>query len=151
MSEPVPPDSVEILLPLRDRIPDYLAIFGWGWLGVLVVGFAFGAFSTVSIVEGISYVALAYGAVLLLSGGAIGGGYTSLGRGAAGAVIGRDDRPDEGFENAVVRRGRVERLYPRDRFRHGRRPEKNPRAFWQVVAGFAYLAGGIVLLEAFVG
>jgi len=151
MSEPVPSDTVEIVLPLRDRIPDYLAIFGLGWLGVVVVGLAFGAFSTASIVEGISYAALAYGVVLLLSGGATGGGYTSLGIGAAGAVLGSSHRHDEDFEDAEVRRGRVKRVNPRDRLRRGLRPEKNPRAFWQVIAGSSYLAGGIALLEVFVG
>ena len=147
MSDPVNADEQEILLPLRDRLPEYLTVFGLGWVGVVVVGIAVGVFSSASLIEGVSFVALAYGVVLLLAGGASGGGYTSLGLGAAGAVLGGAHRHDEDFEDADVRRGRIKRVNPRERLRRGLRPEKNPRAFWQVVAGFAYLAGGVLLLE----
>jgi hypothetical protein len=141
------PESAEIMLPLRDRMSDYMAIFGLGWLAVAVFGLGIGMFSTASLVEGIAYAAFAYGVVLLLSGGATGGGYTSLGIGAAGAVLGSRHRPDDDFEDPEVRRGRFKPSDPRERLRKGLRPQKNPRAFWQVIAGFAYLSGGIALLE----
>jgi hypothetical protein len=143
--------SADVVLPLRDRAPEYLTIFGLGWLGAAVVGLLIGVFTTASLVEGIAYVAMGYGVVLLLAGGASGGGYTSLGMGAAGAVLGGAHRHDEEFDDAEVRRGRIKRVNPRDRLRRGLRPEKNPRAFWQVIAGFVYLGAGVALLEIFTG
>lgn len=138
-------------LPLRDRIPEYLTIFGLGWLGVVVVGAGIGVFSAASLGEGMAYVAMGYGVVLLLAGGASGGGYTNLGMGAAGAVLGSGQRHDEDFDDPEVRRGRTKRVNPRERLRRGLRPEKNPRAFWQVIAGFAYLAAGVAILELLAG
>jgi hypothetical protein len=145
------PDPEDVVLPLRDRLPDYLAIFGIGWAVMAVAGGAIALFTTASIVEGLAYVAMAGGVMLLLGGGATGGGYTSLGVGAAGAVLGSGQRHDEEYDDADVRRGRVKRVNPRDRLRKGLRPEKNPRAFWQVMAGFAYLAAALVLLRIFGG
>ena len=149
MSESAHTEAIE--LPLRDRVLEYLAIFGLGWLGVGVVGALIGAFTTASLVEGIAYVAMGYGVVLLLAGGASGGGYTSLGLGAAGAVLGGAHRHDEEFDDAEVRRGRVKRVNPQERLRRGLRPERNPRAFWQVIAGFVYLGVGVAMLEIFTG
>lgn len=137
----------DVTLPLRDRIPEYLTIFFVGWLGVVVLGLAIGAFSDASAAEGMAYVAMGYGVVLLLAGGASGGGYTNLGMGAAGAVLGSGQRHDDDFEDPEVRRGRIRRVNPGERLRRGLRPERNPRAFWQVIAGFAYLAGGVAILE----
>ena len=137
----------DVTLPLRDRIPEYLTIFGLGWLGVVALGLAIGAFSDASAAEGMGYVAMGYGVVLLLAVGASGGGYTNLGMGAAGAVLGSGQRHDEDFDDPEVRRGRVKKVNPQDRLRRGLRPERNPRAFWQVIAGFAYLAGGVAILE----
>ena len=147
MSDSVDADAPDVVLPLRERLPEYLTVFGLGWVGVAVVGVAVGVFTSASLIEGIAFVALAYGVVLLLAGGASGGGYTSLGLGAAGAVLGGAHRHDEDFEDADVRRGRIKRVNPSERLRRGLRPEKNPRAFWQVVAGFAYLGGALLLLE----
>jgi hypothetical protein len=141
----------EVTLPLRDRVPEYLTIFALGWLGVIILGLLIGAFSEASVGEGMAYVAMGYGVVLLLAGGATGGGYTNLGMGAAGTVLGSGQRHDDDFDDPEVRRGRIKRANPRERLRRGLRPEKNPRAFWQVIAGFAYLAGGIAILEFLVG
>ena len=149
MSGSVHPD--EVFLPLRDRVPEYLTVFGIGWLVVALAGVGIGVFTAASMLEGIAYVAMGYGVVLLLAGGATGGGYTSLGMGAAGAMFGGAHRHDEDFDDADVRRGRVKRVNPRERLRRGLRPEKNPRAFWQVIAGFVYLASGLALLEIFAG
>ena len=150
MTEPDLSNPEDVTLPLRDRIPEYLTIFGLGWLGVGVLGAAIGAFTDASVGEGMAYVAMGYGVVLLLAGGATGGGYTNLGLGAAGAVLGSGQRHDEDFDDPEVRRGKTRRVNPRDRLRRGLRPEKNPRAFWQVIAGFAYLAGGVAILSLFV-
>ncbi len=147
MSEPAQVEPEEVILPLRERIPEYLTVFGIGWLVIILIGVAVGLFSSASLAEGVAYVAMAAGVVLLLAGGASGGGYTSLGMGAAGAVLGAGQRHDEDYDDPDVRRGRIKRVNPRERLRKGLRPEKNPRAFWQVVAGFVYLAGGVAVLE----
>jgi hypothetical protein len=147
MTESDAANTEDVTLPLRDRIPEYLTIFFVGWLGVVILGLAIGAFSDASAAEGMAYVAMGYGVVLLLAGGASGGGYTNLGMGAAGAVLGTGQRHDDDFEDPEVRRGRIKRVNPGERLRRGLRPERNPRAFWQVIAGFAYLAGGVAILE----
>ncbi len=145
MTSPTPPE--DILLPLRDRLPDYLAIFGVMWGVILVAGIAIGLFSSATVPEGIAYSALALGILLLLAGGATGGGYTSLGMGAAGAIAGARQRHDDEYDDADVRRGRLKRVSAQDRLRRGLRPEKNPRAFWQVIAGFANLTVAMILLS----
>lgn len=152
MAKPVTGESgAADALPLRDRFPDYLVIFAVGWIGVIVIGVAIGLLATASVVEGISYAALGLGVLMLLAGGASGGGYTNLGLGAAGALFGAAHRHDEDFDDPDVRRGRSHRANASERLKKGLRPERNPRAFWQVVAGFGYLAGAIVLLERFAG
>ena len=139
----------DILLPLRDRFPDYLATFGILWAAIVVAGLAIGIFTAASLVEGVAYVALATGIALMLAGGASGGGYTSLGMGAAGAIFGSRQRHDDEFDDAEVRRGRLKRIDAQERLRRGLRPEKNPRAFWQVIAGAINLAAAMGLLIAF--
>lgn len=141
----------DILLPLRDRMPDYLATFGILWAAIVVAGLAIGVFTAASLVEGIAYVALATGIALMLAGGASGGGYTSLGMGAAGAIFGARQRHDDEFDDAEVRRGRLKRVSAEERLRRGLRPEKNPRAFWQVIAGTINLTASMALLMAFGG
>ena len=84
---------------------------------------------------------------LLLAGGATGGGYTHLGLGAAAAVVGGRQRHDEDYDDAEVRRGALKRVSPTDRLRRGLRPERNPRAFWQVVAGFITFAAAMTILS----
>jgi hypothetical protein len=143
-----PPEET---LPLRDRFPDYLAVFGVGWVAIVVVGTAIGLLTSATVIEGISYVAMASSVVLLLAGGASGGGYTSLGLGAAGALFGARQRHDEDYDDPDVRRGELKRINARERLRRGLRPEKNPRAFWQVLAGFVNLAVGLGLLMLFGG
>ena len=118
---------------------------------ILVFGLGIGLFTGASLVEGVAYVALATGVALLLAGGASGGGYTSLGMGAAGAIFGARQRHDDDFDDAEVRRGRLKRVDAQERLRRGLRPEKNPRAFWQVITGFLNLAASIALLMLFSG
>lgn len=149
MTDTTRPEDIE--LSLRDRFPDYAATFGLLWVAIVVAGLAVGVFSSASLVEGIAYVALAIGVALLLAGGASGGGYTSLGLGAAGALWGSRQRHDEDFDDADVRRGRLKRVNAQDRLRRGLRPERNPRAFWQVVAGFVNVAAAMTLLMTFSG
>ena len=112
-------------LPLRDRLPDYLAIWGVGALGGALLGAIINGW------EGVGYVLLFLGIGFLLFGGATGGGYTSWGPGALARMFGRTVDEDEEGEH----RKRLRSL-----------PEANPRAFWSVVGGFGYLAIGFWLL-----
>lgn len=114
-------------LPLRDRLPDYLAIWGVGAAAAAIVG------AVINGVEGVGYVLLFLGIGFLLFGGATGGGYTNWGPGALARMFGRsidDDDPDQ--------------EEPQKRLR--KLPEPNPQAFWSVVGGFAYVAIGFWLL-----
>ena len=149
MTDSTPPE--DLLLPLRDRMPDYLATFGLLWLAIVATGLGLALFTAASAVEGIAYIALAVALGLMLAGGATGGGYTSLGLGAAGAMLGGRQRHDEDYEDADVRRGRLKRVNTEERLRRGLRPEKNPRAFWQVVAGLITFVVAMALLMLFSG
>ena len=80
----------------------------------------------------------------MLAGGATGGGYTSLGIGAAGALFG-GRRVDEASEDLGETWSEQTKKTPRERLREGLRPEANARAFWQVIAGFVYIAIGVGL------
>jgi hypothetical protein len=145
------PSPEDVVLPLRDRLPEYLVTFGIGWAVILTVGVGVWLFTAASLVEGVAYVALAAGVLLLLAGGASGGGYTSLGLGAAGALFGSRQLADDDYDDPDVRRGSIRRANAMDRLRKGLRPEKNPRAFWQVVAGFINLGTAFSLLIGFGG
>ena len=149
MTDRTPPEDV--LLPLRDRMPDYLATFGLLWTAIVAIGLGLALFTSASATEGIAYIAIAVALGLMLAGGATGGGYTSLGLGAAGAMLGGRQRHDEDYEDADVRRGRLKRVNTEERLRRGLRPEKNPRAFWQVVAGLITFGVAMALLMVFSG
>jgi len=113
-------------LPLRDRLPDYLAIWAVG----AVAGAALGAL--INGVEGVGYVLLFLGIAFLLFGGATGGGYTNWGAGGVARMFGRSidgDDPDQ------AEKRRLRSL-----------PEANPQAFWAVVGGLGYLLIGFWLL-----
>jgi hypothetical protein len=98
---------------------------------------------------GLSMIGL--GTLLLLVGGARGGGYTNMGLGAIEALAGGRNRSQDDFEgDPELRRGRlVERRDPMERLRRGLRPRANPSAFWQSVAGLLYLGVGVVLVTTF--
>ena len=147
MTEDMDPNKIE--LPLRDRLAEYLVVFGVLWAVIGVVGVGIGLFSDASLVEGVAYAALAVAVAMLLAGGATGGGYVNMGMGVATAVVGGRSRHDEDFDDAEVRRGKLKRVSARDRLRKGLRPERNPRAFWQVIGGFINLAIAVALLTWF--
>ena len=144
--EPFPDGShPEDPVPLVQRIPDYLATFSVGLAATVAVGLAVWLISDVSIASSIGYTIILYGVVLLLAGGATGGGYTSLGVGAMGAMFG-SQRTDEETAEFEVSRGQTRRMDSRERLRRGLRPEANPRAFWQVVGGGLYVALGLLVV-----
>lgn len=144
------PTSAE-KLPLRERMPDYLALFGIGLAVGLVVGLIVVWVSTYSFAAGFGYTMIGLGMVMLLAGGVAGGGYANLGVGALGTMFGselrsepgtsEDDDPEELRRQVFGRRGD-----PRERLRKGLRPEANPRAFWQVIGGFAYFGLGTLIV-----
>jgi len=139
------PDEIDdVNLPLRDRIPEYLAVFAVGFGVSAGVGLVVGLVGGGSIWSAVGYTVMLLGVVMMLAGGATGGGYTHLGAGAIGAAFGgrRVDEEEEEFQDR--RTGR--RRDPMDRLRKGLQPEANSRAFWQVIGGVLYIAVGIAIV-----
>lgn len=132
-------------LPLRDRLPDYAAVFGVGLAACVGVGLVIYLISDVSLASSIGYTVVLYGVVFLLAGGASGGGYTNLGIGAAGALFGTR-RADEAQDEVQELRSSKPKLSSQERLARGLRPGANPRAFWQVIGGFAYIVLGLVVV-----
>jgi len=124
-------------------MPDYLATFGIGLAVSSVVGLIFWLITDTPLASSVGYTVILYGVVLLLAGGASGGGYTHLGMGAMGALFGtrRVDEPQPEADSSF-------KLTPQERLEKGLRPGANPRAFWQVVGGALYIAIGLFILTA---
>lgn len=149
-------NGTEQVLPLRDRMPDYLALFGSGLAVAAVIGVLVVVMSDNSFAAGFGYSLVGIAILMLLSGGVSGGGYANLGAGALGTMFGsglrnqegsaEDDDPEELRQQVFGRRGD-----PRERLRKGLRPEANPRAFWQVIGGLAYFAIGTWIVIQFAG
>jgi hypothetical protein len=137
------------VLPLRDRLPEYAAVFGIGLLGATLAGLVIGLVVGTGMWSAVGYTIAALGVVLLLAGGASGGGYTNLGIGAVGSMFGGRNVDEEAAEHERRRSGAFQD--PMDRLRKGLRPEANPRAFWQVVAGIVYIAVGIMTVSSLGG
>lgn len=116
-------------LPLRERIPEYLAVFGIGLAGALVFAILLTFFGP-TFRGSFTNILVVYTVLLFLAGGTTGGGYLNLG---VGSIAG------------LSRRGREAETLD-ERLQKGLRPERNPRAFWQVVGGVAYLAIAITVM-----
>lgn len=131
--------------PLRERIPGYLAVFAMGVGAGAVIGVIVWLATAVGLAESIGYTFLGLGTLLLLTGGARGGGYSNLGIGAVEAVFGgRNRSQDDYVSDEELRHGKVmKKRDPMARLRRGLRPQANPTAFWQVIAGFLYIAIGV--------
>ena len=129
-------------LSLRDRLPDYLATFGIGLAVSFGIGGIIWLISDIKISSTIGYTTILYGVVLLLAGGASGGGYANLGIGAVGSMFGGRRLDDAENDTGGAQQGRT-RMDSRERLSKGLRPEANPRAFWQVIGGMAYIAIGL--------
>jgi hypothetical protein len=132
-------------LPLQDRLPDYAIVFAVGLAACVAVGVVIWLLSDVALASAVGYTTILYGVVFLLAGGATGGGYTNLGIGAAGALFGTR-RADEAQDDVASTGGFRDPVSAHDRLRKGLRPEANPRAFWQVIGGIAYLAIGLAVV-----
>lgn len=135
----------DTVLPLRDRIPEYLTVFAVGLAVSAGVGMLIGLIFGQGIWRGVGYTIVMFGVVMLLAGGASGGGYTNLGAGAIGAAFGGRRTDEEEPEHQDHRTG--QQRDPMERLRKGLRPEANPRAFWQVIAGALYVAIGIGIVS----
>jgi hypothetical protein len=138
-------DPEELESPLRDRLPEYLIVFGVGLVGAAAVGALIGAVFDPAVINSIGYTIMFLGVVLILAGGATGGGYTNLGIGAIGAMFGTR-RADEEEQEWETRRTGGKGTSSSDRLAKGLRPERNPRAFWQVIGGLAYMTIGFVIV-----
>lgn len=143
------PEFDDVVLPLRDRLPEYLAVFGIGFGVAAAIGLIIGLVTDVTVLSGISYTIMMLGIVYMLAGGASGGGYTNMSLGAFERMFSGRRSADDNLDDPDARRGKTVRMDPRERLRKGLRPEANPRAFWQVIAGIGYVAVGILLLSTF--
>lgn len=141
-------EARDAVLPLSDRLPDYGAVFAVGLAACVGVGLVIWLVSDVSLASSVGYTTILYGVVLMLAGGAAGGGYTNLGMGAVGALFGTRRADETQQEVGATWSGR-ERVDPHERLAKGLRPEANPRAFWQVVAGISYVALGLIVVIPF--
>ncbi|MFQ5516934.1 MAG: hypothetical protein ACE5E8_05105 [Acidimicrobiia bacterium] len=139
-------DAASTALPFADRLPAYLASFAIGLAVTVITGFAVGAVTDAGVGDAVSYTVILYGVLLLLIGGATGGGYTNLGLGAVEAMVGGRNRVDEDTSDRNVRLGKRPTRDPMERLRKGLRPQANPDAFWKVIGGFAYVSVGMALL-----
>lgn len=139
--ESMSPEGFDQPQPLRERLPDYLATFGIGLVVSSVIGLIFWLITDTPLASSVGYTVILYGVVLLLAGGASGGGYTHLGMGAMGALFGtrRVDEPQPEADSSF-------KLTPQERLEKGLRPGANPRAFWQVIGGALYIAIGLLIL-----
>jgi len=124
-----------VVPPLRERLAGYLAAFAVGLAAGAAIGVVVWLATSARLVDAIGYTYSALGAVLLLVGGVRGSGYP----GAAGRAA-----PDGGREapTGAVAGGRVD---PVERRRGRLMAPPNPAAFWQVVAGGAYIAVGVLM------
>lgn len=138
-----PPPEPDIP-PLRERFPEYAATFGTRASGLIAVGLVVFVITDLGLLSAVGHTFFFGGAFLILVGGARGGGYTNLGMGTfelftAGRDRVLDDRGDLDADRETRRRDALQRL------RRGLRPEANPTALWDVIAGFAFMAIGLPL------
>lgn len=145
---------IDAPLSLRERLSIYLKLFGVGLVAILVVGSIVGLVVTSPVPVAIGYTAVVVGAVMLLAGGASGGGYANLGFGVVDRLVGaarrdggvEEDDPPERSSRKYGLSSSKPRRDPMERLRKGLRPERNPSAFWTVVGGFLYIALGAVMV-----
>ena len=143
--------------PLAERLAEYAKLFMVGLGAMVVVGAIIGLIGPSAVPVSIGYTAVVAGAVMLLAGGASGGGYANLGFGLVGRLAdgvrrdgGTEDAPpaNRSSKKYGVSSRLASRPDPMERLRKGLRPGKNPTAFWTVIAGFLYIAIGSVLVVA---
>ena len=134
-------------LSLRERLPTYLKAFLAGLAGAGGVGLVLYGVTSMPLDDALGYSWIFTGTILLLFGGARGGGYSNLSIGVLEVAVGGRNRTDDEYEeDAALRSGKaVRRRDPLARLRKGLRPPPNPTAFWHTIAGFGYIAVGLSL------
>ena len=125
-----PADDAWAALPLRARLPEYVALFALGLLVSLAVGWLVGLIFNQPLAQAVGYTVFAFGLFCLLGGGAAGGEYKALG---IGQGVGRVKHAIDEDPNVL------------EDLRRARRPGRNPAAFWMIIAGLLYTVLGIVL------
>lgn len=136
-------------LPLRERLPEYLIVFGLGLVATAVCGGLASLLSDATFAAGFGYSLVILAMYMLLSGGLSGGGYRDLGAGLVGTLLSSRSRPEEGEADFGNGTDSDRRQDARARLRRGLRPEANPRATWQVIGGFGYFALGTWIVLQF--
>ncbi len=144
--------------PLRERAGGYVVVFLLGCVSIALVGAVIALFGA-PIRSGVGYTAIAVGVFLALAGGADGAGLSSLGIGEGiGRMVahanptflldedGADPPPQRGSKKYGVVLEPTDRQDLIGRLRKGLRPERNPSAFWTVIAGLVYTGIGIALV-----
>lgn len=119
-------------LPLRARLPEYVALFVVGFAVTAGVGGLIGLIFGVSMTTAVGYTFFALGLFCLLGGGAAGGEYKALGLGQG---VGRVKHIIDEDPNVL------------EDLRRARRPGRNPGAFWMIIAGFLYGIIGLLIAE----
>jgi hypothetical protein len=135
------------LEPLRERFPVYLKVMGVTILVLVIFGLGLTVFFGVQLPDSVGYALILGGTLMMLAGGARGGGYSNIGVGAVEALVtGRNRNEDDYVEDEDLRRGAsMKRRDPMERLRKGLRPPANPSAFWQTIGGLALAAIGLPL------
>jgi len=155
-------------LPLSDRIPEYLAVFGVGLGIAILVGVVIGILSSPSVTASIAYTIMMVGVGFLLVGGLSGSGFHAGGfgslftasadehergrereRDSADAAEQRARERGVGVDGASPDSTRGRKRDPRAASRRRMEAGPNPRAFWSVVAGFVYVLLGVALVSVF--
>jgi len=144
-------------------MPEYLKLFGLGVVGSAGFAAVVAVLSSAGFRTALGNTLFALGVGLLLVGGLGGGGYAHLRHGAIGSVLkktrrhyGRGDGAPPAAGPSITSPASPQppppappppAPPPTKRAGLEGRYEPNPKAFWQVVAGFAYSAlGAIVVL-----
>lgn len=150
---------LEAPLTRQERLVQYTKLFIVGAVAIAVVGSLIGLVASSTVPVAIGYTAVFVGVVMLLAGGATGGGYANLGFGLVDRLVDHARRNDvqvgrptgdphllsrssRKYDVDAPERGRRD---PMERLRKGLRPEKNPTAFWTVIGGFIYIGLGALL------
>ncbi len=142
-------------LTLQERLVQYAKLFLAGAAMIAVAGSVVGLVASPTVPVAIGYTAVFVGVLMLLAGGASGGGYANLGMGIVDRLAdnAKRDRGEHQPDDATpMRRSKKYavneergRRDPMERLRKGLRPEKNPTAFWTVIGGFIYIGLGALL------
>ena len=125
-----PADDAWAALPLRSRLPEYVALFGVGLVGATSIGWLVGLMFGLPMAQAVGYTVFAFGLFCLLGGGAAGGEYKALG---IGQGVGRVKHAIDEDPNVL------------EDLRRARRPGRNPAAFWMIIAGAVYTAIGMLI------